>query len=457
MVWWVVGYLLLTLALGWTVGRRTKGVREYLVAGGQLPWLVLMPFLMAEYLATSATVGAAEMAHGQGVVALWWFLAAPVGLTILAFGLARFYTSIRRVTLGEAFLVLFDSRTRAACVFFLLLSTVMIAGNAFLALGTVVAPLLNIQYETAVWLSAAFLSAVAVAGGLKGVAFVNIIHLFVIVIAFGVAAAASLGAVGGVKELAAALPSGHLDFFSVGSPTVVAWLITSTSAKIISVLAVSAMFAARAEADAKIAAVSAGILIALFAFLPTTIGLVCHVLLPDIPSRLALWSMGEYLGPGYATVLSLGVVGAIISTTPGILLSVGGIVARDIFLVLRPASTDQAQLLLSRASIPVLAIGSAAFALTQPTIMHMLLRVGQLRVVFAIVLLLAVLWRRLHPFSAFWTTVLGACGWLIWFVSGSPYGVEPLWPALGISVVVLGVTSLIKRPFPAKGIEGLDL
>lgn len=452
-----MGYLSLTLLLGWIVGRRARGVRDYFVASGRLPWVILMPFLMAEYLATAATVGAAEMAHDQGLVSMWWFLAAPIGLTILAYGLAGFYTSIRKVTLGEAFAVLFDSKTRAACVFFLLLSTVMIAGNAFLALGTVVAPMLGLAYETGVWLSAVFLAVVAVAGGLRGVAVVNIIHLFVIVSSFTVAAIASVNAAGGLAQLAASLPPEHLDPLSVGWPTVSAWVITSAAVKLISVMAVSAMFAARAERDAKIAAVSAGLLIALFAVLPTLIGLTSYVLMPDAPSRLALWNMGEYLGPAMSTVLSLGVIGAIISTTPAILLSIGAIAARDVLLAVRPDADESTQLILSRASIPVLALASAGFALTQPSIMHMLLRVGQLRVVFAVVMLVAVLWRRIHPFSAFWTTVLGALGWLGWFAAGSPLGVEPLWPALLISFVVLVVTSLVRRPLPFRGVEGLDL
>lgn len=457
MILWVVGYLTLTLLLGWFIGRRTRGVREYFVASGQLPWIILMPFLMAEYLATAATVGAAEMAHSEGVVSLWWFLAAPLGLSILAFGLARFYISIRRVTLGEAFAVLFDSKTRAACVFFLLLSTIMIAGNAFLALGTVVSPMLGVTYEAAVWFSAIFLAAVAVAGGLRGVAVVNIIHLVVILTAFLLGAVASVNAAGGMEQLMNSLPPGHLDLLSAGWPAVSAWVIASTAAKLISVIAVSAMFAAREEKDAKIAAVSAGLLIAGFSVLPTLIGLSSRVLMPDIPSRLALWSMGEYLGAGMATILSLGVIGAIISTTPAILLSVGAIAARDVFLVIRPQSSEREQLVFSRTSIPVLALASAAFALTQPSIMHMLLRVGQLRVVFALVFLVAVTWRRLHPFSAFWTTVLGALGWLGWFVAGSPFGVEPLWPALLITLLTLAATSLYRRPLPLRGVEGLDL
>lgn len=62
---------------GWMAGRGAKGVRDYFVAGGRLSWILLIPFLMAEFVAVVATIGAVEMAHKDDIISLWFFLAIP--------------------------------------------------------------------------------------------------------------------------------------------------------------------------------------------------------------------------------------------------------------------------------------------------------------------------------------------------------------------------------------------
>ena len=91
-----IGYVATTLLIGIIMARRKEEVREFFVAGGQLPWIMLVPFLMAEYLASSSTVGAVEMAHEKGIISFSYSIGAILGLTLLAFGLVKFYKSIKK-------------------------------------------------------------------------------------------------------------------------------------------------------------------------------------------------------------------------------------------------------------------------------------------------------------------------------------------------------------------------
>ena len=104
-----------------------------------------------------------------------------------------------------------------------------------------------------------------------------------------------------------------------------------------------------------------------------------------------------------------------------------------------------------------MAVGSTLFALTQGEILRLMLRAISVRAPLALVILLAVVWRRIHPSVAFWTIVLGCGSGIIWFVADSPFGVEPLWPALTLTVLTLIIGSLIKKPSRLKGTEGLEI
>jgi len=457
--WSVLGYLVVTSTIGMVAGRRKGqgGVREFFVAGGQLPWLLLVPFMMAQYITTTAVVGTTEMAHELGVVSIVYYLGSLLGAALFIFGLVKFYVSIKKITIGEAFAILFDRRTRLACVLILMTVTALMMPIAFLGVGAILGPMLNISYESGVWLAAAFVTAIAIFGGLRGIAWMNIIHIVVMVICLIPATVASVNAAGGLGHLMESLPAEHLNWVRPGGFTIAAWLISSSLMRVLSTISVTASFAAKDEKSAKIGILTSGVFLVLFSVMPTLIGLSAYVIMPDISSRMALWEMGELGGVAISTMVSISVLAAIVSSTPGFLLSLGGIATRDIFLLIKPDASERAQLFFSRIVMIILPIGGTLFAFTQPSLMGMVLDMAQVRAVFAVVLLVSVFWRRLHPSAAFWTGLLGSCGGFIWFFADSPFGIEPLWVALTIGILTLIIVSLRKRPSPYKGLQELDI
>lgn len=118
-----------------------------------------------------------------------------------------------------------------------------------------------------------------------------------------------------LSNLLILLPADHLNLFRAGGFTIAAWVVGTTIFTPIALPAVAALFATKSERDAKIAAIITGIFIALFAMLSTLIGLSCYLLMPDIPSRLSLWKMGEHLGTVMSTMLVISVIAAIIIST----------------------------------------------------------------------------------------------------------------------------------------------
>lgn len=403
------------------------------------------------------TVDSAEMAHASGIQGFWHFIPNPIAFFVIAFLFVKLYQTISKITLGEAVGLLFDQKTRLAYAIMALSVSLISGGTGGLAIGAIVAPLLNISYVTAVWLSQAFMAAIALSGGLRGIAWMNVIHLGAIAVGIIPVAAALVKAVGGFGTLFASLPAEHLNLFRPGGRYIAAWVIARFLSYMASPMTIATLYAAKNERAGKIGALSTGFFYLVFASLTALIGLSGYVLMPDITSRLVLWAMGDYLGVAVSTLLTVGVLAALVSTMPVGFLTMGGIATRDIFLRIKPDASERTQLIFSRIYIPVHVAVATLFALTQPSIIELIVKGPQMRAITGIVLLIAVLWRRIHATAAFWTIITGGGVVAIWILADSPFGTEPLWPGLGMVLATLIITSLRYRPSVFRGTEGLKL
>ncbi len=453
-------YMVVVLVIGFLTSRKKGGVQEFFIAGGQLHWILLTPLLMAEYISSGNTVGIAEKAHQSGISILWYYIGSPVGLALLAFTFAKFYKQIKKITLGEVYALLFDRKTRLAAVVTLIAMYTFSNGTASLALATVVAPMFGLSYESGIWLSAGFMVLLALMG-LRGQAWMNIIHIGAILVTFVIVGVASVVGVGGLGKITASVPPAHLSMVGEGWLASAAWVVHSIIIKFIALNAVVAMFAARDERSAKMSAVLTGVLVILFSLLPAAIGLSAYVVDPGMESRHALWKMSEHLGEWATIMSSIGVIAAIVSTTPAMFLNLGALFTRDIFLPLKSESSDKVQVMVCRIVVVVLGfLGTwVAFSATGTTspILKFSLETGQVRTTLVVPLLVSVFWRRVDPTVAFWTVVAGVGSGLIWLFSNSPFGIQPLWVALGMTFATLIVGSLVKKPSLYKGVEGLEL
>ncbi len=456
----VVAYLVITSVIGLVVGRlrsKSGGVREFFIAGGGLSWYLIVPLLGAEFIGTSVTVGSSEMAHASGIQGFWHFIPNPIAFIVIAFLFVKLYQTISKVTLGEAVGLLFDQKTRMAYAIMALGVSLISGGTGGLAVGAIIAPLLNIPYVTGVWLSQAFMVAIALTGGLRGIAWMSVIHLGAIAIGIIPTAVASVNAVGGLGALFAALPAQHLNLFRPGGRYIAAWVISRFLSYMASPVTIATLFAAKNERAGKIGSLTTGFFYLVFASLTALIGLSGYVLMPDITSRLVLWAMGEYSGTTVLTLITVGVIAALVSTMPMSFLTMGGIATRDIFLRIKPDASERAQLIFSRIYIPVHVSVATLFALTQTSIIGLIVKGSQMRAVIGVVLLITVLWRRIHATAAFWSVITGGGVVTIWILADSPFGIEPLWPGLGVVLLTMIIMSLKYKPSAFRGTEGLEL
>jgi len=326
-----------------------------------------------------------------------------------------------------------------------------------LALATIIGPLFDLPYLTAVWASAAFIVVLAIMG-LRGQAWMNVIHFATMMVCFIPLTIAAVASVGGPVKLFSSLPADHLNLAADGFGTMIAWITSAVLIKLIALSAITAMFAAKSERDAKVGAFGTGIFLMLFVGMPALIGLATYVVAPGIESKQALWVMSEHLG-GWATMLtSIAVLASIISTTPAMILSLSTLATRDIFLLFKPNASDRVQVMFSRLTIIFIGFAGTALVLAMlggSSLLGLMIKSVGVRTIITIPIFVSILWRRVQPAAAFLTILLGGIGGAIWTFAGSPYGVEPIWITLAIGCLTLVVVSLIKKPSHLKGADGL--
>ena len=450
-------YLVVVLVAGFIASRRKGGAQEFFLAGRQLSWPLLLPLLAGEYIGGYATVGVAEKLHMTGIAGLAYFIGSPIGLVMLAYGFAKFYQRIKKFTAGETINLLFGHKTRIASVIILLILYPLSLCIASVSLATIVGPLFDLPYETAVWTSAAFIVALAIMG-LRGQAWMNVIHFAAMMICFVPVTIAAVASVGGLEKIFSSLPAGHLNLAADSLGTMAASITSAILIKLIALSAITAMFAAKSERDAKVGAIGTGVFLLLFVGMPALIGLATYVVAPGIESKQALWVMSERLG-SWATILtSIAVLASIISTTPAMLLNLSTLATRDIFLLFKPNASDRVQIMFSRLFIIFIGFAGTALVLDMlegSSMLGLMIKTVGVRTVITIPMFVSILWRRVQPAAAFLTILLGGIGGAIWTFAGSPYGIEPIWIALGIGCLTLVIVSLVKKPSHLKGADGL--
>ncbi|MEG1397869.1 MAG: hypothetical protein RSC47_04375, partial [Raoultibacter sp.] len=183
------------------------------------------------------------------------------------------------------------------------------------------------------------------------------------------------------------------------------------------------------------------------------IGMCAAVVLPGIEPNTALFAMSDAQGPVVSGMVSMAIAAAIWSSAPAALLFCANTLTRDFFVVVKPESSDKQRALFSKGIIIVLGVFSTWLGLNAASILGQLYAAFQIRSVVGIVLLIALVWPRVSSTAAFWSMLGGGTLAAVWHFTGSPFGIEPLWPACALTLFLLIGISLASKKKVSPGYE----
>lgn len=419
---------------------------QYLTAEGGLAWFLVVPLLFAETMAGAATIGNSASGFTTGISAAWVNWGMALGMFLFVIFVARFYRAINKqygaLSVPEMFNFMFDKRCRMVMLIIVVVVYIQLYSAQPISAASLIAPMIGADSTLVAWIVTALFVIVTLLGGMKGLVVMNLLHMFVMYAGLLWVAQGSIGLAGGLDSFLTSLPASHYNIFGEDAFYTVGNALATALSFLAAAPMVTAAVSARSTKDIKVGSWLAGLIIIPFAALPAIIGMCGAIVMPDVTPNSILFTMANSLGVYASGTVSMAVAAAIWSSAPAALLFVANVLTQDCFAQLRPESSDKQRLLFSKICVVIVAIVATWIGLNASSILGQLYSAFQIRSVVGIVLVASLVWPRVNSDAAFWAMLIGGIFASIWTFSGSPFGINALWPACILTIVVLVVVSL---------------
>jgi SSS family solute:Na+ symporter len=421
-----VFFVLLFGVSAWA-SRRRASAEQFFMAGHTLTWPFIGFALIAINVGARYTIGFAGVGFRHGVLFGQYEVVSTLNLVVLAVLLLPLYRASGIYTMPQLLRHRFGARTHLiySVVAIIAIFLTVPAGTCLLS------KTLEQVTGTNMWIYAAVIIPVCVLlqvwGGLRSVAYTDMIMGLVILVGGGVVTYASLSheAVGGlsglVEKIQATKPE-LLYAFRQGGP--IPWQAVFTGVFMIGLwfwcidqTRMQMVLAARTLNDGRRGALLVGLLKFLTAFLVLTPGLCGRLIYPDLPEENADAVFGKLLGdlvgPGLLGLVVAGLAAAVISTLMSLLNAAATIFTNDILARVVPedAWTERKAILASR--VFVIFAGGLTFAgvalyAQAGAVMKVLLNIyGLVAGPTLAVYVLGIFWRRANAHGAVPALIIG--------------------------------------------------
>ena len=449
----VVIYLVVTLAISLFFTKKNTGTKAYFLAKGNLGVVLCVSLLVTECISAGTLVGAASTGFTRGLSSVWASWGQVIGIFLFLIFAARFFRVMHLahgvMSIAECYEYLFDRRGRVVMLFVAAINYCILFSVAPAAVARMIAPILGVDTTVVCWIVGILFILMTLTGGMSGIAWMNVINIILIFIPLGGLMFAVIGEAGGMEHIQAALPD---TYFSVWQPTAMTALaggLGTGIAQIASSCNASIAFSAKKFRTARIALIFTGVLLFVFALLPSFIGIAGKVIMPDADSATILYTVANHVSPFLGGIAAMVTAAACFSSGPAFLLLASTTITKDLYCVVRPSATEQQQLRFSRIISVVLGLVFTFMGSQTGSLLDQILGAFQIRSVVGIVLVVGVLWKGLTKDGAFWGMLIGGIVAAAWFFLGNPFGVSCLWPAAAVTLVVMFAVALLGKKDPA--------
>lgn len=446
----IIIYLGGTTAIAILLRKNVKGVQQYFVARKNLGLLLIIPLLFGEHAAGASTVGNAADGFNYGLSSSWAVLGIAFSCYLLAGPMLKFYRAMGTqniITIPGILETRFDRKTRVVLVVIILLVTSILFAMQPVAAASILAPIFNLKIPTMAWIVSLIFILVTATGGLKGIAWMNLVHTSIMYIGMIVVFVASVKNVGGFGAMAEALPKTYFSFLQPNLVTVLGWVLGSALSMMVSAPNLGIALGAKTLKDARGGFLIGGSLLIPFALITSMIGISAKIAVPEISANTALYGMANHLGNIYGSLISVCIIAAVFSTAPAILLAISTTVTKDFYCLVKKDATEEQQMFVAKLTVVVIGIVATYFGLSARSLLGQILGAAQIRAVAGVVILISLYWKKLDSDAAFWSLLAGGTVAAVWHFTGNPFNVVPLWPALAVCfAIMIPMTLLSKKP-----------
>lgn len=441
LFFFVVLYLVGTLALGVWAGTRIKNTTDFAIAGRSLPLIMVVTTTFATWFGAETVMGipARFVQGGLGSVVEDPFGAGTCLILVGIFFAARLYKQ-NLLTIGDFYRQRYGKGIEVFCSSAIILSYLGWVAAQITALGIVFSVLTGgwMSEEAGMIVGTLAVLIYVVVGGFLAVAWTDFIQMIVLVVGLSIIAVFASDLAGGSdKVLALASQKELWNFLPPPTFTEIAMFVGAGLTMMLGSIPQQDVFqrvmSARSADTARKGAVIGGVSYILFAFVPMFIVLSAVVVMGDSALEMAKNDYQRLLPtfvmekmPIVMQIIFFGaLLSAIKSTSSATLLAPSTSFVENILKNLRPGMKDRQQLLAMRVTIVIFAglVLAYAIAMKGTSIYDLVSAAYQVTLVGAFVpLVFGLYWKRATTQGAVLSVAVGIAVWIAFFPQVSSLG-----------------------------------
>jgi SSS family solute:Na+ symporter len=441
----IIGLIALyIIATSWLTAKlRSKTTGEFMSGGRATPAFVVGVLMMSEFIGSKSTIGVAQTAFDSGVAALWAVLTAAIAFFLFGKVMAARLYSTGAVTISGAIAQRYGKTAQ------LIVSLIMIYALLLVNVGNYVSGAAAIATVTKLGLTqAAFLIAIVstfyfALGGMKSIAYVSLLHTGLKYVGVFIILGVALSMSGGISPVVAKLPAFYFSMDGkIGWPTIFAFFIGNVGAVFTTQFIMQAISATKNERAAKNSAYLAAALCIPISIALGLIGVIAKFLFPEMKSLYALPVFMQHMNVYLAAVVAISLVASVFLGVSTVALAIASLVVKD-FYVPFAKPTPERELQVTRWLSLAIGFLPLVFVFFAPGLLKLSFFTRALRLSLAVVAMVGFF----LPFfngnrGAIVGLVASVIGTTAWYLLGDPFGIDNMYIALIIPVVVIVIEKL---------------
>jgi len=432
----VIGYIIFTSWL--TVRLRSKTADQFMTASRALPAAVIGVLLMSEFVGAKSTVGTAQEAFLSGIAAGWSVLGASIGFVLFGLFFVRKLYNSGEYTISGAIAQKYGRSTMLTVSLIMIYALLIVNVGNYISGAAAIATVLKINLPVAMCIIAVVSTFYYVFGGLKGVAYVTVLHSGLKLIGVFLILGVALYATGGIAPMVNSLPPDYSTWDgAIGAPTIVAWTIGTIGAIFSTQFIMQAISSSHNADDARRSTFYSAALCFPLGIALALIGVASKFLHPSMNSLYALPVFLQGMNPFLAGLVTTALVASVFVSVSTVALAIVSLIMRDFYVPhYRPAPA--AELRATRLIALAVAFAPLVFVFFVPEILRLSFFTRALRLSISIVAVIGFYLPMFHSGRGATLGLLAAAVLTsIWYVLGNPYGIDNMYIAAVTPVAVM--------------------
>ncbi|MGC0985545.1 sodium:solute symporter family protein [Pantoea agglomerans] len=441
----VVAYILLTTWLTWRLRSKTSG--DFMEGSRAMPAFIVGIMLMSEYIGAKSTIGTAQAAFEDGFAASWSVIGAAIGFPLFGLILVKRIYNTGKITISGAIAEKYGSSTKNIISLIMIYALLLVNVGNYISGAAAISTVLKIDLTQAAFITAVVSTFYFAFGGMKGVAWVTLLHSAIKYMGILIILYVALKMTGGVAPMMEKMPAFYWTWDGhVGASTIVAWLIGTVGSIFCTQFVIQAISSTKDVKSAKRAT-----WVAFFFCLPiglamALIGVAAKFAHPDIKSLYALPVFLQDMSPWLAGIVTTSLVASIFVSVGTVALAIASLVVKDFYVPYRNPTPEREFKMTRWISIGI-GFFPLLFVLFFPEVLKLSFFTRAIRLSITVVAIMAFYLPWFKSTRGANAGLIGACVVTsVWFLMGNPFGIDNMYVALITPAIIM----VIDRCIPSR-------